>query len=280
MPLRFCRRIGTLLGGILWWVNGRARRTTETNIALCYPAMPEADQALLVKRSLQETAKTTVEMGPAWYWQAETVLKVITKIHGADILAEAAASKQGVILLAPHIGNWEFLGLYLGKYYQTTILYQPPKSEVLGNLIYRSRRRNGVKLAATDRKGVMQLLKTLRAGNMIGILPDQEPDPNSGLFAPFFGVPALTMTLVSNLVAKTGAQLVCGMALRNEQSKGFELIFFKADESIAAADLNESVAALNRSVESCVQCAPEQYQWEYKRFKRRPNNLPRFYAKK
>ena len=118
--------------------------------------------------------------------------------------------------------------------------------------------------------------KALKRGEQIGILPDQEPKLEGGVFASFFSVQALTMTLVSGLIARTGAKVVCGYAERLPKGRGYGVHFKQVDPLIYDPDLKESVEGLNRSVEACVKQLTEQYQWEYKRFKRRPDGS-RFY---
>jgi KDO2-lipid IV(A) lauroyltransferase len=128
-------------------------------------------------------------------------------------------------------------------------------------------------MVATDNKGVAELLRALRAGDISGILPDQVPDISGGVYAPFFGVPALTMTLVSKLQHKTGARVLLGVArrLQGAAGHGFEIVFREPDPEIYAGDIPASLAALNRSIEALVSETPEQYQWEYKRFRRQPD---------
>lgn len=132
-------------------------------------------------------------------------------------------------------------------------------------------------MVPTNQRGVAKLLQTLRQGEMVGILPDQEPPREAGVFAPFFSVPALSMQLVSRLINRTGARAVCGFARRLPLGKGFEIIFLPADEALYSEDVQTSVTGLNRSVESCIAQAPEQYQWEYKRFKTGPEGKTRLY---
>lgn len=151
-------------------------------------------------------------------------------------------------------------------------MYQPPRIEGLDRLLRRVRARNGVSLAPTNRKGVAQLLTALKRGEIVGILPDQVPADEGGEFASFFGEPALTMTLVSKLIQRTDAQVFCGFAKRLPRGKGFVAVFEPADEKIYSSDIKESTEGLNRTVESAVQKAVSQYQWEYKRFRRRPDN--------
>src|SRR5690606_19831187 len=121
------------------------------------------------------------------------------------------------------------------------------------------------KLAPTNRRGVSQLLKALRAGEIVGILPDQVPDEGSGELAPFFKQPALTMTLVHGLITRTDCEVVMVYCERIEG--GFSMVVRECHEGIRAKDQAQALAALNHSVEDCVRAIPAQYQWEYKRFR-------------
>ena len=103
------------------------------------------------------------------------------------------------------------------------------------------------------------------------MLPDQVPPPSGGEFAPFFGVPALTMTLLNRLQQKTGAAVVIGYARRVDG--GFRIVFRAAASGIDSEDLGTGLAALNHCVELTALDAIEQYQWEYKRFKRQPDGV-------
>ena len=133
-------------------------------------------------------------------------------------------------------------------------------------------------MAATDTKGVGELLQALRRGELVGILPDQVPPNSGGEFAPLFGVPALTMTLACRLQQKTGARIVLGFARREPGIKHGFTIVFKAPESEAYAEhILTALAGMNRSVEALMAGVPEQYQWEYKRFKRQPEGRQRPY---
>ena len=138
-------------------------------------------------------------------------------------------------------------------------------------IIKNARERSGAKLVPTDVLGIKQLYKTLQSGNIIGILPDQEPDSKKGaVFAPFFTVPALTMLLVNRLVRRTGAKVVFCYAERLAAGRGFHIHFRSAADGISAADPELAARTLNLGVEACVRQLPDQYQWSYKRFKEQP----------
>lgn len=269
LPLGFNRRLGVLIGDSLWFANSRSRKVTEKNLQLCMPHLSTTERAALARRSLQEFGKTMTEMGAVWLWPVPRILELVREVHGRELLEHSSAQQQGVIVLAPHIGNWEMLGPFLAQDYTLTVLYQPPKSAALDALVLDARARNGTQLAPTNRRGVLALFKALQRGELIGILPDQVPARESGLFVPYFGVPALTMTLVSSLLKKTNARVVCAYAKRLPRG-GFDIFFEPADESIYDEDAGRSLLGLNRSIEMCVRNLPEQNQWEYKRFKKSP----------
>lgn len=234
--------------------------------------MGEQERDQLIKSSLINTACTALEMGKAWVVPVEKTLKLVVETEGYEAYREAVESEDGVILLAPHLSNWEVLGFFAGDGVPASFMYQPPRVEALDRLLKEARSRSGIKLAPTNRKGVAEVLAALRRGEIIGILPDQVPSDESGIFSDFFGEPAFTMTLVSKLVQRTGAKVFCGFALRLPRGRGFRAVFFPADEAIYSSDLNVSVRALNKTVEDAAQQALAQYQWEYKRFRRRPDN--------
>ena len=276
LPLVVVQGIGSVFGTVMNTFPTRMRETSRKNLRQCFPALSEQEVRQLTARSLRETARTALEMGKCWLLPLEKVLGMIREIEGLEVLRQAQEHGKGVILLAPHLGNWEVFGYYFTEQLPATFMYQPPKNPWFDRMIKAARSRGNARLAPTNRQGVAALLKTLKDGEMVGLLPDQEPGEDGGEFADFFGTPALTMTLVSRLVEKTDARVICGFARRLPAGKGFDLVIKAADPMIYDADLGRSVTGLNRSVETCVREAMEQYQWEYKRFKRRPDGS-RFY---
>jgi len=135
----------------------------------------------------------------------------------------------------------------------------------------------GATLVPTDASGVRALYKAVAKNQMIGILPDQDPGDEGGVFAPFFGVPANTMTLLPRLMQKTGAAVIFSYAERLPRGQGFHVHFLPAPADARTDELQQAAAALNLGVENCVRQSPAQYQWSYKRFKTRPPGETRFY---
>ncbi|MFT5930355.1 MAG: KDO2-lipid IV(A) lauroyltransferase, partial [Oceanospirillaceae bacterium] len=195
-----------------------------------------------------------------------------------------ALSTGGVVLLTPHLGNWELFANWAAHQAKVTVLYKPAKLPGLDLLINQARSNAGMKLAPTSVKGVMQLKRSLLKGEVNLILPDQEPPPASGIISQWFGQPAYTMTLASQLANTKNTRIILGFARRLDASKGFVIdleditdkcaLVINSDTSTpidasndAAAVLAAKVQAINTAVERLVQSAPAQYQWEYRRFK-------------
>jgi KDO2-lipid IV(A) lauroyltransferase len=278
-PLRFIHALATRLG---IWLAHRPQlsvtQITQINIRLCFPHLSENQQNLLIEKSLIETAKTFTELSALWLWRKERVLRLVRRIENEACLQQAMQAGKGVILLTPHLGAWELAGLYASSHYSLTALYRPPKLIGLQNLIQSARQRAGGKCVAIDQAGVRALLQTLRRGEVVGILPDQVPqETKAGIFAPFFNIPTYTMTLVSRLAQKTGATVIFTYAHRLPTGQGFSLHFLPAPTEIYSPNLIHSVLALNQGIQQCILACPEQYQWSYKRFKRRPEGTKAVY---
>jgi len=248
------------------------RKVTEINLQRAMPELDEAARKHLVKRSLCETIKGGLELGHMWYASLEHVMGRIRKVHGFELVEEAKASGKGIIYAAPHLGSWELLGIYLSTLGPMTTLYKPAKIEGLNELIANSRAKGGAKLVPTNRQGVVQLTKALKQGESTGILPDQQPKRDGGVFADFFGVSAFTMTLLPKLASRTDAVVLLAYAERLPGNQGFDVHFHKADPDVYSDSAEIAAAGLNRSVETCVRHIPAQYQWEYKRFRKRPDS--------
>ena len=277
LPIRLLRCLGSLIGSILWLSGSRSRHVTEENLAICFPNMGAAERTALTKDSLKHLAMTGLEFAPVWRRPVQPLINTIVDIEGLQVFEQAVAADRGLIMLAPHIGSWELAGLYLAEHAPVSFMYLPPDSQAMHQMILKARGRNGAKLVPTDTSGVKALLQALKSGETIGILPDQVPPMESGSFAPFFGVPALTTTLIKKLAKRTGAKVMMACALRINHSGNFRLVFTEVSDDVCADDDLLALTALNQSVEQCVSQAPEQYQWEYKRFKRQPEGNKKYY---
>lgn len=275
LPLSVAHRIGQVLGWLMLKIPNKQRRNALINIRVCFPGLDEAARRAFWRRSMVEYGKTYLEIAYLWLRPAEQVLGEIREVDGLDRLRREDG--RGVIVLSPHLGAWELAGLYLSSLGPTTTLYKP--QPVLDRLIARARARRGAVVVPITAQGIRGLLQALRRGEFVGVLPDQEPKADRGaVFAPFFGVPAYTMLLVSRMARKTGARVVFLIVERLPRGAGYRAHCLAAPEGIDSEDELVAASALNRGVEACIRICPEQYIWPYKRFRTRPEGMERLYT--
>lgn len=277
LPLPLAHGLGTIMGWGLILIPNELRRISRINIPLCLPELDPTQQRRLLHASLLEAGRTMSEAGALWLWPAPRLLSLVETVSGEQQLRAAMESGKGAILAVPHLGAWEMIGLYCSRHYPMTSLYRPPRLAEMDQVVRRGRERLGARLVPVDAGGVRALYQTLGRGELVGILPDQEPGAGNGIFAPLFGVRANTMVLLSRLAIKTGAPVIFGYAERLPHGRGYHLHFLPAPATINAQPLEASVAAMNQMVEKLIRQQPEQYQWGYKRFRTRPAGEEKLY---
>jgi KDO2-lipid IV(A) lauroyltransferase len=278
LPLKWLHRMGYLLGRLFIWLPNRERAITEINLRLCFPELSTIELKRLRDSSIKEMGATLMEMAAIWFAPTRRALAMVEQISGAELLEREQG--QGLIILLPHLGCWEIIGLELPTHEQVTSLYRPPRNPAYETLIKQARERSGAVLVPTDATGVKRIYQTLRGGGVTCILPDQQPRSDSGaVFAPFFGIPALTMLLSNRLARKTGAKVIYAYAERLAGGRGYHIHYLPADERLTDAEPQVAATALNQGIESIIRQLPDQYQWSYKRFHVQPDGLVSPYRK-
>jgi KDO2-lipid IV(A) lauroyltransferase len=274
--------------GMPWWLAGRTaglwlrlspvkRHTTERNLERCCPALDPVERERLVRESFRHYVCSVLETGHNWYWSLERLQARCDAFVGQDLADAALASGRGVVVLAPHFGAWEYLGVYLQKIPDIAILYKPPSHPGLEQALLSKRRRGGGNLIPATPSGLRQLYAHLRAGKGAGVLPDQQPSRGQGRFAPFFGHPTLTGVLVPRLVQRTGCRVLAS-ACERLPGGCFRVHMLPVDDDVYSEDIDVALAAVNRAIEACIAIDPAQYLWSYRRFKTQPEGQPDFYA--
>ena len=266
-----------LADGVAWlwqWLDAREARVARRNLELVRPDLDVASREQLLRAILRTTARQAFETLRLWTRPSARNLADITEIHGEALFDAALRSGDGLIVAAPHMGNWELLNQWLAKKTPLAILYRPPESAI-GEAFLRRVRANAdgeVEQVRAEASGVRSLLKRLQKGGVVGILPDQQPKAGEGEFAPFFGKPALTMTLLPRLAHRSGARvLLCWcQRLPGGGAPRFALHVEAPPAGIAGADIAQAVTALNAGVEAVARRDFSQYQWTYKRYALRP----------
>jgi len=280
LPLSWIRVLAILFGTLSYYIPNSGRRVTEINLTTAFPDLSDKALKKLVKLSLIEQMKTFLELGAMWCWPKEKLLSLVEGVTGQALFDEAWSQNKGLLLVAPHTGNWELSGTFLSTQYPCTFLYQPPNVSSLEPFMVSSRERFSAKLAPTDAKGVRTLMTVLKNQELTAILPDQDPGPVGGVYAPFFQQPARTMTLLSKLIQKTECPAVAVVMQRLPGlSGGFHFHILALPSDIANKDPVVAATALNQAVEQCVAIAPEQYLWQYKRYRKPPEGVKDVYRR-
>jgi KDO2-lipid IV(A) lauroyltransferase len=258
---------------LLWRkLDARESRVARRNLALALPALAPDARQHLHGAVLRATARQAIETLRFWTRPHARNLSQIREMHGVALFDQAVADGRGVIVAAPHYGNWELLNQWLASRTPLAILYRAPESRIGEAFLQRVRADAGDRVTQVRAEGpaVRQLFKRLKDGGVVGILPDQQPKAGEGEFAPFFGVPALTMTLLPRLAARSGAVVLFGYCERIDDSTDFRLCFEPAPDALASGDPAVGVAALNVAVERIARRDLAQYQWTYKRYTLQP----------
>ena len=277
LPLPLSHGLGYLAGWGLFLFPSHSRRITRINLGLCLPALSAGEQRKLVRKSLIEMCKSIFEVGALWLRPGKSTLRLIKKAEGSEMIDAALAAGKGVILSTPHQGAWEAAGLFCGAHYDINCLYRPLKMHQLDALVTRARGRMGGHFLPADTSGIRTLLKKLKQGEAAAMLPDQEPLGGTGVFAPFFGIPAYSMVLLGRLAKKSGAPVIFVWCERLSWGRGYHLHFRKAPAGVHSTDTIEAASTINQVVEDCARTNLAQYQWSYRRFRMCPDGKREFY---
>lgn len=257
LPLPLLHNLGALLGWLVWLGSPTYRRHLNAHLALAAVGPVRA-------ASIAEAGKGLLELPKIWLRPQAEVVARVAKVSGWELVEAAWEKGQGILFLTPHLGCYEVTAQYYAAQRPMTVLYRRPKQAWLGDLVEAGRGAN-LKLAPADLSGVRRLLKALRAGEAVGMLPDQVPGNGEGVWAPFFGRPAYTMTLAARL-ADTGATVLLAYAERLPYGAGYHLRLFPLPQALEG-DLAQRAAQINAALEDLIRRCPEQYLWGYNRYK-------------
>lgn len=273
LPLGLVRGLARPLATVFWLLPTHPRKVAELNLRLCFPDLDDSRRRALARRSLLESAKTALETPAIWVGSQRRLDDLEDGLEGEELLSAAREAGRGALLLVPHLGNWEFLNSVLPRLGPIHSLYRPRSLAGLDESIRRFRSRCGIEMVPATSMGLRPVLRALAANENVLILPDQEPGTGNGVHALFFGIPALTMTLVSRILQRTGARPLLVFSERRPSGR-FRVHFRAAPPGLDDSDLAHAASRLNAGVEECVRRIPEQYLWTYKRFKTAPPGEP------
>jgi len=273
LPLWFLHAIGAVLGWITYWASPSYRRRFRENVhqagispAAARPAIAAAGR-MVAETPFLWMRPPGQPIGPQLNWQ------------GRALIEAAMQARRGIVFLTPHMGSFEVAAQAVAQEFAAafgpvTVLYRPARQPALRAVMDQSRARPGVATAPATLAGVRQMMRALRRGEAVGLLPDQVPPEGMGVWVPFFGKPAYTMTLAARLVQQTGALPLLIWGERLTHGAGYTVRVSELDEALPEADAAasghhqaESAAIINRAMERLIRQCPQQYLWGYNRYK-------------
>ena len=262
-------RLGALLGWLTWLASPTYRRHLRENMTLALGA----DGARRVRNAaIANAGRTSLELPRLWLHPLEETVRLVREVRGWDYVEAAQAAGKGILFLTPHLGCFEVTAQYYSHRAPISVLYRPPKQAWLQTMIEEGRARPQLYLAPADLSGVRTLIKALRRGEAVGMLPDQAPRRGEGRWIDFFGRPAYTMTLAGKL-SESGAAVVLAWGERLPDGAGFRLHFMPPEHPVEGS-VEERAACISREMERLILKCPEQYLWGYNRYKQRRGTEP------
>ena len=254
MPL--LHLLGAVLGWLTWLLSPTYRRRFSENARQAGLAFAQ------VRAAVAQAGMLVAETPRLWFGAMPAV-----RWEGAETIEQLRAQRRGILFLTPHLGCFEVTAqAYAARFGPITVLYRPARKAWLRELVATSRNRPNMAAVPTTLAGVRQMLRALRAGEAVGLLPDQVPPQGQGVWAPFFGREAYTMTLPARLAQQTGAAVLLAWGERLPAGRGY-CVHVRRFEGELAADPREAAIQVNAEMERLVRAGPQQYLWGYARYK-------------
>lgn len=273
-PSQWQFKLGKGLGYVLYLFPSELKSITRINLKLCYPHLSEKEQQQLAKKSFASVGLGIVEAAMAW-WIPDKKLTSLYQLHGIDNVTKAFAKGKGILLVAPHSTCIEMVGRLLGMRYTFGVMYTPHKKPFIQFIHDRFRKKHYVNYI--PRQKIRQLLRSLQNNMAIWYAYDIDGGRKRSLFAPFFGIPTASLTAVSRLLDLSGATVVPVRYYRNDHKFSYDVFLDPPLENFPTDDPVADLTYLNSLLENAIRKKPEQYVWQYKRFKTRPKGDKRFY---
>jgi len=272
LPLRALHALGGVLGWVVYGLSPSYRRRIAENLPANVAAGP-AGRRRVLHRAITEGGRQVLEL--AWVWTA-TAEQIQARVQTANpgVIDDLLRQDRAILMLTPHLGCFEVIAQHhmtgaAGRARPMLALYRVPRKSSLRPLFEQARIRHGLLLAPADLHGVRLMLRALRNRGIVGLLPDQVPSRGEGVWAPFFGRPAFTMTLPARLACAHDALVVLVYAQRLPRGAGYR-IHWQPLEARLTGDPQADAASINAAMEHVILRCPEQYLWSYNRYKRPP----------
>ena len=263
-PLRWLHRLGAAAGWLSWLCSPTYRRHLRENMTI---ALGEAPARHYRNAAIASAGQTSFELPRIWLRTLEKTAAAVVGVSGWELVEAAAKAGKGIIFLSGHLGCFEISAQYLATRMPLTVLYRAPRQGWLQAMIETGRARGDrLRIAAADLAGVRTLIKALKRGEAIALLPDQVPKNGEGCWLDFFGRPAYTMTLAARF-SELGAAVIMFRVERLPGGAGYHFHLQPPMRPLAGTS-EERAQQINHEIEGLIRQCPGQYLWGYNRYKR------------
>lgn len=275
LPFRIQCVLGKYLGGLIRLFPSKSKRTAQTNIDLCFPAFSRAERVALLKKHYESVGIFVFEVAMAFWGSDRRLKKIPFEVSGVEHYEAAIAKGTGILATGPHFMSLELCGRLLSMRYPFAAMYRRSKIPFVEHLLRPALDRHYADVV--ERQELRKLFAVLKRNLMIWYAADVDMGKDKSVFAPFMGVMTATMTAPSRLAQKTGATVVPIVFYR--EGHGYCLDFMSMPEQYPTGDPLVDAELLNANLTQSVSAHPDQYMWQYKRFKTRPPGEARFYKR-
>ncbi len=274
LPYRYQLAIGRKLGRLFQLFSPYRRIVVRTNLKLCFPELGDEERRRLEDRSFESIGMSLLETAAA-IWGPDRFFENLGTLNGLENIEKALEQGKGVLLLSGHFCSLDFAGRLLMRQHPSCFTYRELRNKVSHWIMKKGREKNCRKLI--HRHDLRGFIAALKAGEVVWYAPDQSQGRRRGVFAPFFGIPASTLSATTRLVKLTGAAVLPFAIQRLPEARGYALTIYPAFENFPGENAVEDATRFNALIESQVRENPEQYLWTHRRFKVRPSGEPKLY---
>lgn len=272
LPYHFKLRILKALGRFVWLINRTRRHIVHVNLSICFPEMTSIERNDMGRRNFEHFFVSILEIAISWWGKADGRLDDVA-LHGAEHLDSAMAQGRGVILVGAHFSTIELgaalVRQHIGHDTPMHIVYREQKGALFNACMLRGRLRHVD--SCINSKNSRQIVKAVRAKQIIWYAPDHDHGTGNAVFAPFFGHPAATLTTTSSMAKFCNTPVVMMGSYRNSDNTGYYVKFYPPIEQFPSDDSLQDATRVNQMIEAAIRVEPDQYMWTHRRFKTQPD---------
>ena len=259
LPLPLLHAVGRLAGRIAYAKPGKYRQRIQSNAR-----QAGYDDPAFARRAAGEAGAMIMELPKVWLRSEQSLAKTVSDDNA--VVERALAEGRGILYLTPHLGCFEIAGRYQTLHGPITVMFRPPRKEILAPVMESARNTSALRAVPATMQGVREFVRALKRGEAVGMLPDQAPAQGEGVWAPFFGRSAYTMTLAGKLASQTGVAVILTAGERLPRGKGWRIHYLRLPDPFPTDPLQQAIL-INQTMESLIRRFPEQYLWSYNRYK-------------